>query len=284
MRNAIALVLIFLTLAFTGYVQAGPIGEIAGAVWHRHGGSPPRLRHRPDRRRSGAARAGRCRRYREGRPVAGGDGPGGPGQRVAAPGPPWNGPQRADRREAQVQDAVSRQELAAINARRYSDLGRQKFVTQKPSTPSSRKPTPPRQRAGRRQANREAARAPGTGAWLPAERPLRRSSGQFAIARPAAGVVIAREAEPGSTVVAGQAWCGWWTRPACGCGCGSIRAVRRLARRPAGGDRAALRPGEPLAWQGGAGGAGRRQRDGGKIAQVASTPCPRAWRSANWRK
>ena len=32
MKNAIALVLIFLTLAFTGGVQAGPIGEIKATL------------------------------------------------------------------------------------------------------------------------------------------------------------------------------------------------------------------------------------------------------------
>jgi len=106
--------------------------------------------------------------------------------------------------QAQQQDAVSRRELAAINARRYIDLGAQKFVSQ--SVVDSRL-----QEEKSAQAAVDAAEAGLAGARqdlgrLEQERNgVREQRANVRLLAPATGVVTAREAEPGSTVVAGQA-------------------------------------------------------------------------------
>jgi len=106
--------------------------------------------------------------------------------------------------QAQQQDAVSRRELAAINARRYIDLGAQKFVSQ--SVVDSRL-----QEEKSAQAAVDAAEAGLAGARqdlgrLQQERNgVREQRANVRLLAPATGVVTAREAEPGSTVVAGQA-------------------------------------------------------------------------------
>lgn len=106
--------------------------------------------------------------------------------------------------QAQQQDAVSRRELAAINARRYIDLGAQKFVSQ--SVVDSRL-----QEEKSAQAAVDAAEAGLAGSRqdlsrLEQERNgVREQRANVRLLAPAAGVVTAREAEPGSTVVAGQA-------------------------------------------------------------------------------
>jgi len=106
--------------------------------------------------------------------------------------------------EAQKQDAASKRELAAINARRYVDLGVQKFVSQ--SVVDSRL-----QEEKSAQAAVDAAVAGLAGARqdlgrLDEERNgLRQQRANVRLLAPADGVVTAREAEPGSTVVAGQA-------------------------------------------------------------------------------
>lgn len=106
--------------------------------------------------------------------------------------------------QAQQLDAVSRRELAAINARRYIDLGAQKFVSQ--SVVDSRL-----QEEKSAQAAVDAAEAGLAGARqdlgrLEQERNgVREQRANVRLLAPATGVVTAREAEPGSTVVAGQA-------------------------------------------------------------------------------
>ena len=106
--------------------------------------------------------------------------------------------------EAQKQDAASRRELAAINARRYIDLGAQKFVSQ--SVVDTRL-----QEEKSAQASVDAAEAGLAGARqdiarLEEERNgLRQQRANVRLLAPVDGVVTARDAEPGSTVVAGQA-------------------------------------------------------------------------------
>ena len=106
--------------------------------------------------------------------------------------------------EAQKQDALSKRELAAINARRYVDLGAQKFVSQ--GVVDGRL-----QEEKSAQAVLDAAVAGLAGARQDLDRlaeernGLREQRANVRLLAPADGVVIAREAEPGSTVVAGQA-------------------------------------------------------------------------------
>jgi HlyD family secretion protein len=106
--------------------------------------------------------------------------------------------------EAQKQDALSKRELAAINARRYIDLGAQKFVSQ--SVVDSRL-----QEEKSAQAAVDAAEAGLAGARQDLTRleqdrnGLRQQRANVRLLAPADGVVTARDAEPGSTVVAGQA-------------------------------------------------------------------------------
>ncbi len=105
---------------------------------------------------------------------------------------------------AQQQDAASKRELAAINARRYAELGAQKFVSQsvvdaKAQEEQSARAALAAATAGLAGARQEIDR-------LDAERQgLRRQRANVRLLAPSDGVVSAREAEPGSTVVAGQA-------------------------------------------------------------------------------
>lgn len=106
--------------------------------------------------------------------------------------------------EAQKQDALSKRELAAINARRYVDLGAQKFVSQ--GVVDSRLQEEKSAQAGVDAAVAGLAGARQDIARLDEERNgLRQQRANVRLIAPADGVVTAREAEPGSTVVAGQA-------------------------------------------------------------------------------
>ncbi len=106
--------------------------------------------------------------------------------------------------QAQQQDALVKRERAAIDARRYLDLGAQKFVSQ--SVVDSRL-----QEEKSTQAGVDAAVAGVAGARQELDRLAEERNGwrqQRASVRllaPADGVVTAREAEPGTTLVAGQA-------------------------------------------------------------------------------
>ncbi len=105
---------------------------------------------------------------------------------------------------AQQHDAASKRELAAINARRYAELGAQKFVSQSVVDAKLQEEQSAR-------AALEAATAALEGARQDIERQeaerqgLRRQRANVRLLAPSDGVVSAREAEPGSTVVAGQA-------------------------------------------------------------------------------
>jgi len=105
--------------------------------------------------------------------------------------------------EAQVRDAMSRQELATTEARRTTDLGKAGVVSQ--SVVDT---------AHKEQQSAEAALAAAEAALASARRDLPRLDAELGGARqqranirlfaPVDGVVTARDAEPGSTVIAGQ--------------------------------------------------------------------------------
>lgn len=106
--------------------------------------------------------------------------------------------------EAQRQDALARSRLAVMNTRRYVDLGEKKFVST--SAVEARQ-----QEQASAQAVIDAAAANLAGARqdmarLKAERDgLRQQRNNVRLLAPSDGVITARDAEPGSTVVAGQA-------------------------------------------------------------------------------
>ena len=105
--------------------------------------------------------------------------------------------------QAQVRDAHSRQALAAGEANRYIDLGKQNFV----SSSVVEAKLQVRQSADAQLAAAESAQVSARQdvTRLEAEREgARRQRGNLRLAAPADGVVTSRDAEPGSTVVAGQ--------------------------------------------------------------------------------
>ncbi len=106
--------------------------------------------------------------------------------------------------EAQRRDALARQELAAINARRYADLGAKNFVSPGVVEGKLQEQVSAEASASGAAANLAGARQDIT--RLNAERAgLRQQRANVRLMAPADGVVTAREAEAGSTVVAGQA-------------------------------------------------------------------------------
>ena len=106
--------------------------------------------------------------------------------------------------QAQVLDATARQQLSAGNLRRNEDLARQAFIS--PGALEGRQQELASANAALQTAQANAA---GTGQdlqRLAAERAaLAQQRGNVRLLAPAAGVVTTREAEPGTTVVAGQA-------------------------------------------------------------------------------
>ncbi len=106
--------------------------------------------------------------------------------------------------EAQRRDALARREVAAINARRYADLGEGKFVSPSVVEAKLQERTSAEAALAAAEANLAAARQDGS--RLRAERDgIRQQRQNIRLVAPADGVVTARDAEPGSTVVAGQA-------------------------------------------------------------------------------
>ena len=106
--------------------------------------------------------------------------------------------------DAQRQDALARQRLAAINARRYADLADRQFISAGALEARLQEQTSADAQLAAADANGAAARQ--DAARLRAERAaLAQQRANVRLLAPAAGVVTHREAEPGSTVVAGQA-------------------------------------------------------------------------------
>lgn len=106
--------------------------------------------------------------------------------------------------QAQVQDALARQQLSAGNLRRNEDLARQSFIS--PGALEGRQQELASASAALHSAQANAAGAGQDVQRLAAERAaLVQQRGNVRLLAPAAGVVTTREAEPGTTVVAGQA-------------------------------------------------------------------------------
>ena len=106
--------------------------------------------------------------------------------------------------DAQRKDALARRQLAELNAKRYRDLGGKNFVSA--SAVESKQ-----QELDSAQAAVEASEANLQGARqeqlrLKADQDgIRQQRGNLRLLAPRDGLVISRDAEPGSTVIAGQA-------------------------------------------------------------------------------
>ncbi|MFA6310385.1 MAG: efflux RND transporter periplasmic adaptor subunit [Sterolibacterium sp.] len=105
---------------------------------------------------------------------------------------------------AQLADSAGRREVAVASARRYDELGRQGFVSSSVSEVKSQE-----QKSAEAQVAAATAALAGSRqdlARLDAERQgVHQQRVNLRLLAPAAGIVAARDAEPGSTVVAGQA-------------------------------------------------------------------------------
>lgn len=106
--------------------------------------------------------------------------------------------------EAQRQDAVAKRELAAVNARRFQELGRQNFIS--PSAVDAKVQERASANAALAAAQANLAAAVQDRRRLAAERAgLIQQRQNVRLIAPADALVTSRDAEPGSTVVAGQA-------------------------------------------------------------------------------
>lgn len=106
--------------------------------------------------------------------------------------------------EAQIQDAKSRQALASSEARRYVDLGKKNFISQ--SAVDARLQQQQSADAQLVAAESTLASARQDLTRLEAEREAaQQQRGNIRLLSPVDGVVTSRDAEPGSTVIAGQA-------------------------------------------------------------------------------
>ena len=106
--------------------------------------------------------------------------------------------------QAQRRDAQARSELAGITARRYVELGAQNFMSAGAVEAKQQEQASADAAMAAADANVSAARQDTQ--RLAAERAgLRQQRDNVRLLAPAAGVVISRDAEAGSTVVAGQA-------------------------------------------------------------------------------
>jgi HlyD family secretion protein len=106
--------------------------------------------------------------------------------------------------EAQRKDAVARHELARINARRYDELGEKRFVSHSTVESKQQELTSAQAALEAAEANLAAARKD-LGRLDADQAGLRQQRQNLRLVAPRAGIVTSRDAEPGSTVVAGQA-------------------------------------------------------------------------------
>lgn len=110
----------------------------------------------------------------------------------------------ANAAEAQLREAASREKLAQASAARYRELVAKHFVSQEMA--AARESEAEVARAGREAAAASLDAARRDAARLGAERDaLLRQRANLKLLSPSNGVVISRDAEPGNTVVAGQA-------------------------------------------------------------------------------
>jgi HlyD family secretion protein len=106
--------------------------------------------------------------------------------------------------EAQLRDAQARREVATINARRYVELGGQRFVSTSAVEAKQQEQVSALAATRAAEANLAGARQEIT--RLTAERDgLGQQRSKLRLVAPTSGIVSAREAEAGSTVIAGQA-------------------------------------------------------------------------------
>lgn len=106
--------------------------------------------------------------------------------------------------EAQRQDAMARRALAAVNTRRHAELAAQNFIS--PGALEARQQEQASAEAAFSAAEANLAAARLDRQRLAAERAgLGQQRANVRLLAPMAGLVVSRDAEPGSTVVAGQA-------------------------------------------------------------------------------
>lgn len=106
--------------------------------------------------------------------------------------------------QAQRRDALAKRELAVVNARRYTELGAQNFISAGAVEARLQEQASAEAGVSASEANLAAARQDRQ--RLSAERAgLLQQRANIRLTAPIDGVVTSREAEPGSTVVAGQA-------------------------------------------------------------------------------
>jgi HlyD family secretion protein len=105
--------------------------------------------------------------------------------------------------EAQVQEVKSRRELAVVEARRYAQLGKQEFVSNSVVDSKLLEQKTVEAQLAAAEAGLNAARKDQR--RLEADREgLKQQRANVRLIAPTDGVITARDAEPGSTVVAGQ--------------------------------------------------------------------------------
>ena len=280
-------------------MRSGPLGAdsrdgdpghrrqlVTVAVRHRYGRGAPRLPDRADRRRAASARCWSMSATRS---------------RPGSCWPRWTrwtstnvlaaleasiarGGSAIAAAQAQRRDAQARSELAGIKARRYVDLGEQKFISAGAVEAQAAGAGLGRRRRGRRRREPGRRAAGHRSAWRPSARACAQQRDNVRLLAPADGVVISRDAEAGSTVVAGQAVlrliepASLWIRVrldqgrSAGLGAG-LPARSCCARNPS----------EPSVRQGGSGGGHERQRHRGTAGPGGLRhACPPACPSANW--
>jgi HlyD family secretion protein len=171
---------------------------------HRHGRSPTQLDGRPHDGRSRAKRAGGCGRHGKAGQLLAEMDPVDLDQRLAALDAALaRAASTQAGAQAQVADATARRELAALNAKRNQDLAAQNFIS--PGALEGRL-----QEKASADAALQAAQANLNGSAQDitrqkAERAaLQQQRGNVRLLAPSDGVVTSRDAEAGSTVVAGQ--------------------------------------------------------------------------------